>query len=634
MSPSLASSPTHAVKTTLDASGSGLPTGHTIGSQMQSPLSSRSSSSAASSFNDDDDTVLSHLDPPDCPSSEACFSSRRASTGSRTKHGLGNTARPHRIVHMHLPNLSPSQGDVMRFTSLGETTIVLSSARAVSDLLEARGAIYSDRPSTTMAGELVGWDKGLGYARLVPSTPPSFPSASTPYPIHSDARFRALRRIFHASIGPKACLGRDLIAMQEGARTRVLWRMLKTCERAPRGCDFGEDVRQSTGGLILLLTYGHKVDWETDDPLVKIVNDAMDGFSRASDPGAYWVDRWPFRTSVSSSNLCGANVAAAVKYVPTWFPGARFHRDAAKMRADRRKLYQVPFATVRSQLEDGTALPSMISTFLSPQRTAGNGSEREAEEELVQAAAASLYSGGAETTPSSLLSFLLAMLLFPRVQDRAQAELDRVLGPPSSDLDVRLPSLEDRADLPYVDALVKEIWRWNPSVPLGLAHRMTVDDVYRGWHIEKGATLYVNAWAILHDDAVFPDPSAFRPERYLDSDGKLKDLRRAEDPAWIAFGYGRRHVVCSTYPKAGTHAMCRVCPGASLADTSVFLYVASILYTYRALKAVDGDGKVIEPVVDYEGFISHPRPFPCRLVPRSKAAEALVRHAAAEYETI
>lgn len=218
----------------------------------------------------------------------------------------------------------------------------------------------------------MGWDKGLGYARLVPSAPLSTPSPSDPYPIHSDARFRALRRLFHTSIGPKACLGRDLIAMQEGARTRLLRRMLKTSERAPRGCDFAEDVRQcavspffalrphallmsgwrcrSTGGLILLLTYGQRVEWAKDDPLAKIVNDALVGFSRASEPGAYWVDQWSFRAYVSSFILCDANVAPAVKYIPTWFPGTNFHRDAANMKADREKLYEVPLATVKAQL--------------------------------------------------------------------------------------------------------------------------------------------------------------------------------------------------------------------------------------------------------------------------------------------
>ena len=101
------------------------------------------------------------------------------------------------------------------------------------------------------------------------------------------------------------------------------------------------------------------------------------------------------------------------------------------------------------------------------------------------------------------------MTLFPKAQERAQAELDAVLGTISNE-DLRLPSLDDRPKLPYISALVKEVWRWNPSVSLskvfiflpwsgclievGMAHRATEDDIYRGWRIEKGSILYVNIW--------------------------------------------------------------------------------------------------------------------------------------------
>lgn len=64
------------------------------------------------------------------------------------------------------------------------------------------------------------------------------------------------------------------------------------------------------------------------------------------------------------------------------------------------------------------------------------------------------------------MSFLLAMTLYPNVQQRAQEELDALLGSPSADR--RLPELTDRQNLPYINALIKEVWRWNPSTPLGM----------------------------------------------------------------------------------------------------------------------------------------------------------------------
>lgn len=53
------------------------------------------------------------------------------------------------------------------------------------------------------------------------------------------------------------------------------------------------------------------------------------------------------------------------------------------------------------------------------------------------------------------------MVLFPEVQQKARDELDRVVG-----LD-RLPEFKDRDRLPYISALISEVWRWQPVGPLG-----------------------------------------------------------------------------------------------------------------------------------------------------------------------
>ncbi|KAI0052063.1 cytochrome P450 [Auriscalpium vulgare] len=503
---------------------------------------------------------------------------------------VGNAFRLPQVKHwLTYHRWSKTYGDVLRLTSYGETTIILGSARAASDLLDRRGIIYSDRPPSALAGEIVGWNHGLGYARFSPSAsaPIAKPSATSPYPIYSDARFRALRKLFHNTIGPRASTRADLSAMQDRARGKLLRQLLDAGQLDANGTDFGDTIRQASGSLILLLTYGYEVADTGHDPLVQIVEDAMAGFSRASDPDAFWVDRWPI-----------------LKYLPPWFPGATFHKAARRMRHDREQLYDVPFAYVREKLRQDEASPSIVSDFLSANKSSGEGSS--AEEDLIKAAAADfLYAS--RKTPSSLLSFLLAMLLYPDVQRRAQAELDAVLGPPSSDGGCRLPAVSDRDNLPYLSALVKEVWRWNPSVPLGLAHRVTQDDIYRGFLIPEGATIYANIWAILHDEATYPSPSTFQPERFLDANGKLRPLSKTDDPGWVAFGFGRR-----------------ICPGMFLAENSVFLYIASILYVYDISKARDVDGSEVEPEVEYTGFISHPMPFKCRLLPRTKEANELI----------
>lgn len=82
------------------------------------------------------------------------------------------------------------------------------------------------------------------------------------------------------------------------------------------------------------------------------------------------------------------------------------------------------------------------------------------------------------------------MTVYPEVQRKAQEEIDRVIG------SERLPGFEDRENLPYIDAIVKEILRWNPVGPMGLPHMTTEDDIYEGYLIPKGAVILANIWSV------------------------------------------------------------------------------------------------------------------------------------------
>ncbi|KAJ7098285.1 cytochrome P450 [Mycena epipterygia] len=458
-------------------------------------------------------------------------------------------------------------GDVIKISILGTPAIILASMQAATDLLESRGNIYSDRPTATMAGELVGWSRGLGYAQA-----------------SHNPRFRELRRLFHQFMGPRACADATLLRIQERENKSLLRRLLSDPD------NFDTHARDCTSSLILVLAYGYPSN--TGDPLglVKIAEDAMEGFAVASEPGRWWVDSFP-----------------ALKYLPAWLPGASFQRAAQRMRADLDKLFDIPYQFVKREIRSGRPNPSFLLSYLEEKNVGEMASivpKMLPEEELVQAFATALYSGGAETTPSALTSFILAMALNPEVQERAQSEIDALLTPSDYDqssIPTRLPTFEDRDKLPYISAIVKEVWRWNPSVPLGLPHVVTQDDQYRGYTIEKGSIVWANIWAILHDDEIFPEPFTFRPERYLTDDD------RAGSTVAAAFGFGRR-----------------ICPGMHIAENSVFIAIATILCVFRISKSVNEHGKVLEPAVEYDGFISHPRPFKCKIELRSKGFEDLI----------
>jgi cytochrome P450 len=64
-------------------------------------------------------------------------------------------------------------------------------------------------------------------------------------------------------------------------------------------------------------------------------------------------------------------------------------------------------------------------------------------------------------TVSTLQVFFLAMRMYPEAQQKAQAQIDEVVG------NKRLPEFSDIQNLPYIQAIVLELFRWQPITPLG-----------------------------------------------------------------------------------------------------------------------------------------------------------------------
>ena len=78
----------------------------------------------------------------------------------------------------------------------------------------------------------------------------------------------------------------------------------------------------------------------------------------------------------------------------------------------------------------------------------------------------------------------------PDVQKRAQQEIDKVVGRG------RLPTYDDWDSLPYTEAILGEILRWSPILPLGVPHRVIDDDIYKGYLIPKGELYICTAWRV------------------------------------------------------------------------------------------------------------------------------------------
>ena len=100
----------------------------------------------------------------------------------------------------------------------------------------------------------------------------------------------------------------------------------------------------------------------------------------------------------------------------------------------------------------------------------------------------SLLEAGSDTTASTLYGFIQAMIVWPEVQKKAQAEIDCVVGPD------RLPTVDDYDELHYIRCCIKESLRWMPTVILGVPHSVMRDDTYGNYVIPKGSTVINNVW--------------------------------------------------------------------------------------------------------------------------------------------
>jgi cytochrome P450 len=164
------------------------------------------------------------------------------------------------------------------------------------------------------------------------------------------------------------------------------------------------------------------------------------------------------------------------------------------------------------------------------------------------------------------------MIAFPEVQRRAQVELDAVVGRD------RLPTFADAPRLPYICAILKEILRWRPAIPLGVPHASSEEDWYQGTFVPKGAMCIANIWHCNHDRTVFGDDAdEFRPERHLDEHGEpLPGPAETNQQGHVTYGFGRR-----------------ICVAKQLANDSLFINIARVLWAANLERARDENGKQV-----------------------------------------
>uniref|UniRef100_A0A3B4U8E5 Cytochrome P450 2K4-like n=1 Tax=Seriola dumerili TaxID=41447 RepID=A0A3B4U8E5_SERDU len=163
-----------------------------------------------------------------------------------------------------------------------------------------------------------------------------------------------------------------------------------------------------------------------------------------------------------------------------------------------------------------------------------------------------IFSGGSETTVTTLKFGLLLMAKNPKIQNQVQEELSSVVGS-------RQVQMEDKKNLSFTNAVIHEIQRLANIAPMSLPHKTTKDITFQGHFIKKGTTVYPLMVSVLFDESEWERPHSFYPAHFLDKDRKF-----VKRDAFLPFSAGRR-----------------VCPGESLARMELFIFFTNLLQHFR-----------------------------------------------------
>ncbi|KAL8720950.1 MAG: hypothetical protein Q9225_002277 [Loekoesia sp. 1 TL-2023] len=423
---------------------------------------------------------------------------------------LGNVHQiPTRDPHKQFQKWAEQYGPIYSLILGTQTLIVLSSATAVKDLFDKRGAIYSSRQD-----HYIGQDLCSGGLRILM------------LPYGPDWRMMPFRKLMSV----------------------CRWRTI-----------------------------------QHDDPRLVQLFSGVHTFVELNQTGvSQMTDFFPM-----------------LRRLPTWLNPTK--RQAQMSHVSEKKLYRDAWLEAKNGIENKTTKPCFCVDMARQQKILGFSDDRAAY------ISGSLLEAGSDTTSSTLYGFIQAMLLFPEVQEKAQQEIDAVVGAN------RLPTMKDEPNLQFIRGCVKESLRWMPTAIIGsIPHALSEDDTYMGYHLPKGAGVMQNVYSIHMDPLRYPEPRRFNPDRYRNDHQNAYDSAASPDVAdrdHFAFGSGRR-----------------ICQGMHVAERSLFLGISRLLWGFDIKPIENADGEKILPDPDEytQGFQVMPVKFQARIEARSMERSKMI----------
>ncbi|KAG0704889.1 cytochrome P450 [Suillus ampliporus] len=389
-------------------------------------------------------------------------------------------------------------GPLITIRSRLQNTVVIGRYEAAVDIMENQGKSVADRPRMVAIAEILRGGLSLGFQPF-------------------GEREHRMHKALHTHLQPRAAEAYEPLHMSH-AKDTIL-------DILDDPYNFQNHIQTYVATTIMKVAYGKTTPTSATDPEVTEASQLIKMTGEMLQPGAYLVDSIPW-----------------LKYLP-WYG-----RDLKRGFERGNKLYKGQLNRVKEQMQINVDIgPSFAKHMLE------SGDLYGLTEAEMATLVASFLEAGVGTTTVALCTVLMAAACFTEEHATVQAELDEIIGRH------RAPTFVDQESLPRIHAFILEALRWRPVVPMGFAHRTTKDVIWENYCIPAGTTVSGNHWAISRDPEVYPEPHVFKPQRWIDDQGRLR-----ADPKYFVYGFGRR-----------------VCPGQYVADRSVFINSVLIFWAFR-----------------------------------------------------
>ncbi|KAH9777033.1 Flavonoid 3-monooxygenase [Citrus sinensis] len=419
--------------------------------------------------------------------------------GPKPWHLIGNLNLIGQHLHVSLQSLSQKYGPLMQLKFGLETVVVGSSAEVAELLLKTHDVTFASRPP------LLAW-KHANYNYLV------MPGA--PYGPH----WRQTRKIYMTQLlSPKSLAQFEYIRIEE--RKALLFKLYKSSTSSSSSSSTPVHLKERLFmfnlAIMSRMLFGKRYTEEDENNIVtpKQFTEIVDELFLL--PGVLDIgDAIPWLAFLDlQGNI--KRMKAVKKKIDKFYEHVLHEHE----RHGKRKLFKEhgtnDIVDVLLQLADDPTL------------------EVKLERDHIKASMQDLLVGGIETSAVTLEWTMSELLKNPEVIQKATDELDRVIG--------RNKWVEEKdiVNLPYIQAIVKEVMRLHPPLTLLAPHKARENCKVAGSNILKNSRVIVNVWAIGRDPTLWEKPNEFCPERFV---GKEIDVV-GHNFELLPFGSGRRMCV-------------------------------------------------------------------------------------------